>query len=158
MASNTSDNSSTTSNEESLSKPVPLRRTPHQPTTPALRFMFAKKAQLQELDQTAYRMVQLRHHMSLFSCFDEEDTASITGQIQTLKDSATLILEDVRLTVSETAVQWLTMHRTLMKREYALNEAQSNGIFDQRDPCFRVLLQKQAELTQLVTKLDNKIR
>lgn len=128
-----------------------------QQISPSLRFLRNKVDQITEVDQSVYRMVQLRAHIGLFSCFDEDDTETLTAQIQKSKQIVSALTEEVRASVGQDAAQWVTMQRMLKKREHALSEAQQNGIMMESDPSFPVLLQKQVQLQKLLMDTENTV-
>jgi len=128
-----------------------------QQISPSLRFLRNKVDQITEVDQSVYRMVQLRAHIGLFSCFDEDDTETLTTQIQKSKQIVSALTEEVRASVGQDAAQWVTMQRMLKKREHALSEAQQNGIMMESDPSFPVLLQKQVQLQKLLMDTENTV-
>ena len=128
-----------------------------QQISPSLRFLRNKVDQITEVDQSVYRMVQLRAHIGLFSCFDEDDTETLTTQIQKSKQIVSALTEEVRASVGQDAAQWVTMQRMLKKREHALSEAQQNGIMMESDPSFPALLQKQVHLQKLLMDTENTV-
>ena len=119
-----------------------------------MRLLQAKLQQISELDNSIFRMVQLKRYILQFSCFDEADTENVTGQIHIAKAAADTIIGDIKTTHGEFAARWIGMHRMLSKREHALTEAQTNGILMADDPVYETLLQKQVQLMKLLEESE----
>lgn len=122
-----------------------------------LRCLRVKLKQISDIDNSIFRMVQLKMYIAKFSCFDDADGENVTIQIQSAKAVVAGIINDVKTNHGDFAANWVTMHRMLKKREHALSEAQSNGILTTDDPIYDTLVQKQVQLTKLLSDSEIKL-
>ena len=76
-----------------------------------LQYPRLKLNQISDIDNSIFRMVQLKFYIAQFSCFDDADGENVTIQIQSAKATVAGIINDVKTNHGDFAANWVISHR-----------------------------------------------